>query len=118
MRLESSAIVIFDNLRKEKVRLEYSQEQKRLSHDFVNSKISMVDRLIVREAFDMLSPEHQEILVLIDVMGFKYAEAAETLDIAKGTVMSRVSRARSEMLHKLGKSPRHCRLKNAEGIKQ
>ena len=57
----------------------------------------MDQQLIVREAYAYLSKEHQEILLLIDIMGFKYAEAAQILDIAKGTVMSRISRARSEM---------------------
>ncbi|MDA4846134.1 sigma-70 family RNA polymerase sigma factor [Hoeflea poritis] len=94
-----------DNLRKNKVRQEYSAVQERLSSEADGAGFDAVDRLIVRNAFELLTPEHREILFLIDVMGFKYAEAAETLGVAKGTVMSRVSRARAEMVRKLQESP-------------
>ncbi|WP_206057286.1 RNA polymerase sigma factor [Nitratireductor sp. XY-223] len=94
-----------DNLRKQKVRREYSAVQERISSEADGADFDAVDRLIVRNAFELLSPEHREILFLIDVMGFKYAEAAETLGIANGTVMSRVSRARAEMIRKLHESP-------------
>ena len=94
-----------DNLRKEKVRWEYSDEVKRLTHDELVASINTEDQLIIREAFAELTPEHQEILILIDILGFRYAEAAETLDIAKGTVMSRVSRARNAMILQLETSP-------------
>lgn len=94
-----------DNIRKEKIRWKYSDEFKRLSHDDLISKMDTEDQFIVREAFALLTEEHQEILILIDILGFKYAEAAETLDIAIGTVMSRVSRARKEMILQLETSP-------------
>ena len=94
-----------DNLRKQKVRREYSAVQERISNEADGAGFDAVDRLIVRNAFEQLSPEHREILFLIDVMGFKYAEAADTIGVAKGTVMSRVSRARAEMARKLQESP-------------
>lgn len=94
-----------DNLRKEKVRWEYSDEVKRLTHDELVASLDAEDQLIIREAFAHLTAEHQEILILIDMLGFRYAEAAETLDIAKGTVMSRLSRARKEMILQLEVSP-------------
>ena len=94
-----------DNLRKQKVRREYSAVQERISTEADGAGFDAVDRLIVRNAFEQLSPEHREILFLIDVMGFKYAEAADTIGVAKGTVMSRVSRARAEMARKLRESP-------------
>ncbi|WP_244606503.1 RNA polymerase sigma factor [Arsenicitalea aurantiaca] len=53
--------------------------------------------LVVREAFAMLSIEHQEVLALVDIGGFGYEETAQLLSIPKGTVMSRVSRARQCM---------------------
>ncbi len=93
-----------DNLRKNKVRVEYSAEQERLWSDTKSENFDTVEQLIVRDAFSHLSPDHREILFLVDVMGFKYAEAAETLEIATGTIMSRVSRARAEMIEILDAS--------------
>jgi RNA polymerase sigma-70 factor (ECF subfamily) len=93
-----------DNLRKNKVRLEYSAEQERLWSDTNSDRFDTVEQLIVRDAFSQLSPDHREILFLVDVMGFQYAEAAETLDVAPGTIMSRVSRARAEMIDILERS--------------
>lgn len=87
-----------DNLRKNKVRVEYFAEQERLLSDTYSDHFDAVERLIVRDAFSQLAPGHREILFLVDVMGFKYAEAAENLEVATGTIMSRVSRARAEMI--------------------
>lgn len=41
-----------------------------------------------------LPPDQREVLVLVCVEGFSYREAAETLGLKIGTVMSRLSRAR------------------------
>jgi RNA polymerase sigma-70 factor (ECF subfamily) len=62
-------------------------------------------RLALKEfqrAFDKLSPEHREVLVLVGASGFSCEEAAGMMGVAVGTVKSRASRARSrlaEMLH-------------------
>ncbi|MCP4319110.1 MAG: RNA polymerase sigma factor [Hyphomicrobiales bacterium] len=93
-----------DNLRKQRIRREYSSQQERLSSEDGGQKFDAVEQLIVRNAFEQLSPDHREILFRVDVMGFKYDEAAETLNVAKGTVMSRVSRARTEMIKVLNQS--------------
>lgn len=45
-------------------------------------------------ALDKLSPSHREILMLREVEGMSYEDIAETLEIAKGTVMSRLFHAR------------------------
>ena len=39
-------------------------------------------------------PEEQRTVVVLDHVGFSYAEIAETLDIKNGTVKSRLNRAR------------------------
>ena len=49
-----------------------------------------------------LPPEQAEILHLICVEELSYAEAAAVLDIPKGTVMSRLSRARLALSERLG----------------
>ena len=58
-----------------------------------------VDRdVLIRLAFEKLPAEKREILYLVDILEFKYADAAWVLDVPKGTVMSRVSRARAALL--------------------
>lgn len=59
---------------------------------------SLINVLTVRAALTRLSLAHREILALIDIAGFTYAEVAEQLEIPCGTVMSRVSRAREALL--------------------
>ena len=44
-----------------------------------------------------LSPEHREVLLLIGLEGLSYAEAAEVLGVAIGTIMSRLARARERL---------------------
>jgi RNA polymerase sigma-70 factor (ECF subfamily) len=51
----------------------------------------------VAAALEALSPEHREIVLLSDVEEFTYKEIAEILKIPIGTVMSRLSRARSAL---------------------
>ena len=46
-------------------------------------------------ALDKLSPDHREILVLREFEGLAYEEIAEILNVAKGTVMSRLFHART-----------------------
>jgi RNA polymerase sigma-70 factor (ECF subfamily) len=58
----------------------------------------IVDIITVRIAMAKLSSDHREIMALVDIVGFSYAETAEVLGIAEGTVMSRVSRARKALL--------------------
>lgn len=56
------------------------------------------DKMMLREvgaAMQRLSPEHQEILVMVCVQGMQYEETANALNIPVGTVRSRLSRART-----------------------
>lgn len=48
-------------------------------------------------AFDLLSPEHREVLVLVGASGFTCEEAADMMGVAVGTVKSRASRARKRL---------------------
>ena len=56
----------------------------------------------VQEAMQDLPEEQREVLHLVCVEDMSYAEAAEILAIPKGTVMSRLSRARLALADRLG----------------
>ena len=55
-----------------------------------------------RKAFDQLSAEHREVLILAGASGFSYDEVAEMTGVAVGTVKSRVNRARARLCELLG----------------
>ena len=57
--------------------------------------------LDVRAAIAQLSPEHREVVVLREFERMSYEEIAEALDVPRGTVESRLHRARSELREKL-----------------
>jgi RNA polymerase sigma-70 factor, ECF subfamily len=65
----------------------------------------------VREALSMLPVELRESIVLIDLLGESYADAAQILRLPVGTVKSRVHRAREQMLETLSEQRR----KTSEG---
>jgi len=52
----------------------------------------------VRDFIDELPEEQRAVLVLVCVEELSYREAAEVLDVPLGTVMSRLSRARSTLI--------------------
>ena len=52
---------------------------------------------LVRRALDQLPEEFREILVLRHLEGLSYKEIAEVADLAPGTVMSRLARARAKL---------------------
>lgn len=51
----------------------------------------------VQRSIERLSEGQRQVVTLIDIEGFSYAEVAEILDIPVGTVMSRLSRARQTL---------------------
>ena len=59
---------------------------------------------IMRKQIDLMSFEQKESVLLRDFHGLTYAEIAEVLDIASGTVMSRLHRARIELRSRMKRS--------------
>jgi RNA polymerase sigma-70 factor, ECF subfamily len=55
----------------------------------------------VLDALQTLQPEHREVLILRELQGLSYREIAGVLEIADGTVESRLFRARSELKERL-----------------
>ena len=62
-----------------------------------NFEDGLVNALTVRFALEKLKPSQREIIGLIDIAGFSYAEAAALLEVPAGTIMSRLSRARKNL---------------------
>ncbi len=58
----------------------------------------LISELTIRAGMARLTPCHREIIALVDIVGFSYAEAAALLNVPPGTVMSRLSRARLALL--------------------
>lgn len=56
---------------------------------------------LVRAAIDELDDEYRDVVVMRDLQGLSYEEIAEMLDIAPGTVRSRLHRGREKLKEKL-----------------
>ena len=59
-------------------------------------------RMDVIEMLQKLSPEHREVIVLRELQGMGYEEMAAALKIPRGTVESRLHRAREELKRAFG----------------
>lgn len=92
----------------------YSQLRKR-GREVLDSEGTMTERLAVHpgqhgrldledlgSALELLPDDQREAIVLVGALGFSYAEAAEVCNCAVGTIKSRVSRARSGLMERLG----------------
>ena len=55
----------------------------------------------IEVALDALDPRFRTVVLLIDLNGLTYAEAADLLDVPVGTVMSRLSRGRARLRKQL-----------------
>jgi RNA polymerase sigma-70 factor (ECF subfamily) len=58
---------------------------------------------IVQVALAELDDEHRQILILRDVEDLAYEDIADILDLPRGTVKSRIHRARAELAQKLAR---------------
>ena len=65
---------------------------------------SLISALTVRIGLSKLSPQHREVITLVDLVGLSYAETAELIGVPPGTVMSRLSRARHCLLQAISDS--------------
>lgn len=65
----------------------------------------LITTVAVRQALDALSPAERQVILLVDVEGHSYSEAAIILEVPTGTVMSRLHRARSRMLTSIAAEP-------------
>lgn len=88
--------------RTEGVQVDVFDIPEALSHDGDRAIEARLMLQATQDAIRTLPPDQAEILHLICIEELSYAEAAEVLDIPKGTVMSRLSRARLALAERLG----------------
>jgi RNA polymerase sigma-70 factor (ECF subfamily) len=71
--------------------------------------VSETFEAVVAEALDALPDKHREVVTLVDIEGLSYQEAADVLGVPRGTIMSRLHRARARIRARLvtaGLTPR------------
>lgn len=103
----------------------YRHLQKRKNHDDLNEQIPseesgpytscQVSQLIyqVRHAISRLPVVERQVISLVDLEEFSYSDVASALDIPVGTVMSRLHRARKNLLNIIDQQKTgHYRRKN------
>ena len=82
----------------------------RTEKEYASSELSVLDKLERREVqlrvqgcINALDDEFKEVVVLRDIQGFSYEEISDMLEIAGGTVKSRLHRARDSIKNCLKK---------------
>src|SRR4029078_7947125 len=97
----------FKGSRKEDVSLDDLGEfvlYDKLRDEGARPEADVLDKIAASEvvaAVDKLPPLHREVVLLVDVDGFSYKDAAQTLGVPIGTVMSRLHRARQQLQRSL-----------------
>ena len=100
----------YDHLRRQKRRMAMSldelidesgleipakKEEESIDPEFVTLHQESMSHLLAK--IDELPVWHRNVVLLVDVHGYDYAEAAEALQLPLGTVKSRLSRARAAL---------------------
>ena len=62
-------------------------------------RLGLIDR--TRRAIAALGEDQRQVVTLVDLEGFSYAQTAEILGVPTGTVMSRLARARQALKRRL-----------------
>jgi RNA polymerase sigma-70 factor (ECF subfamily) len=75
-----------------------SQGEQALDQERVVERLSQ-DSIV--DALSSLSHDFRDVVVLVDIGDFSYADAAQILDVPIGTVMSRLHRGRRQLKAKL-----------------
>lgn len=103
-----------DELRRRKGKETYSIDEEvetdegRMKREYSDTKpgpeeaaINKEVRHQIQDAMNHLSEEHKTALILRDLQGFGYGEISEILECSLGTVKSRISRARRQLIELL-----------------
>lgn len=91
-------IFVTEYRRKVKFETQYDPESHIENRSVEPDQHVKLEVKVLAKAMEQMSPEHREILVLVCVKGMQYQEVAEMLNIPVGTVRSRLSRARNQLI--------------------
>ncbi len=91
-------IFVTDYRRKVKFETQYDPEFHIENRSVEADQHTKLEVKVLAKAMEQMSPEHKEILVLVCVKGMQYQEVADMLQIPVGTVRSRLSRARNQLI--------------------
>ena len=91
-------IFVTDYRRKVKFETQYDPESHIENRSVEPDQQVKLEVKVLAKAMEQMSPEHREILVLVCVKGMQYQEVADMLSIPVGTVRSRLSRARNQLI--------------------
>jgi RNA polymerase sigma-70 factor (ECF subfamily) len=114
----------FKGSRKEDVSLDDVGEfilYDKLKDEGAKPESDVLDKLAASEvvsAVEKLPPLHREVVLLVDVEGFSYKDAAQTLGVPIGTVMSRLHRARQQLQRSLYDYAVESGIVHASGTRQ
>jgi RNA polymerase sigma-70 factor (ECF subfamily) len=114
----------FKGSRKEDVSLDDVGEfvlYDKLRDEGAKPEADVLDKLAASEvvaAVEKLPPLHREVVLLVDVEGFSYKDAAQTLGVPIGTVMSRLHRARQQLQKSLYEYAVESGIVHANGTKE
>lgn len=101
------AIVSLDELT-ERAGLDYLPAEEAIAHCIDEDPETLVlqneGMRLLLSAIEGLPSYHRDVVMLVDVQGYDYAEAAQQLGLPLGTVKSRLSRARAALRDQLVKS--------------
>lgn len=90
-----------DHFRKtrEETGMEIDPGQDDATPEVATDRSQLIER--TRQAISRLNEDQRQIITLVDLTGFSYADTARILDVPVGTVMSRLSRARKKLREQL-----------------
>jgi RNA polymerase sigma-70 factor (ECF subfamily) len=94
---------LIDEIRRQRLNERLHDKISETGMEDFNAEERLISRLAVQRGLERLPPDHRHIIAMIDLAGLSYAEAAELLGVPKGTVMSRISRARASLLNLIEK---------------
>ncbi|MEU6645347.1 sigma-70 family RNA polymerase sigma factor [Saccharomonospora sp. NPDC046836] len=91
--------VVIDNIRRESARPRTSgQDWETIAEQASAGERGFEGAVDIQLLLDQLDTERREALILTQILGYSYAEAAEICACPVGTIRSRVARAREELL--------------------